>query len=291
MDHKDTLQRFLFDGAPVRGALVRLDDTWRQVLDRRAYPAPVARVLGEMMAASQLLSANLKFDGTLVMQLQGTGPLRLAVVEASSDRGERATAKVHGDVAEDTSLAELVGTGGQFVITLEPAQGEAWQGIVALEGDSLAQMLMNYMGRSEQLDTYLKLACDGDSAAGLLLQRLPDGHGDPDGWPRARALAETLADDELLALAPAEILHRLYHEETVRVFEPEATRFACNCSRERVGEMLKMLGGEEVGDIVLEQGSVEIACDFCNQRYVFDDADVKELFQFDVVGAVRDARH
>ncbi|AXK40736.1 Hsp33 family molecular chaperone HslO [Crenobacter cavernae] len=291
MDQKDTLQRFLFDGAPVRGALVRLDDTWQQVLSRRAYPAPVARVLGEMMAASQLLSANLKFDGTLIMQLQGHGPLRLAVVEAGHDRSERATAKVQGDIDETMSLAELIGEGGRFVITLEPKQGEPWQGIVALEGDTLAEMLMHYMSRSEQLDTRLQLASDGETAAGLLLQRLPDGHGDADGWPRAVALADTLSSEELLTLAPTDILHRLYHEETVRVFEPEPTAFACNCSRDRVGDMLKMLGGEEVGDIVLEQGSVEIACDFCNQRYVFDEDDVNELFEFDVVDAVRNVRH
>jgi len=292
MSYQDTLQRFLFDEAPVKGMLVRLDGAWQQVLSRRAYPEPVAKLLGEMMAASLLLSANLKFDGTLIMQLHGHGALRLAVVEANSERTVRATARINGDVEENAALADMLGEGGRFVITLEPkGEGEPWQGIVELAGDNLAEILMHYMRRSEQLDSHIQLAADGNSAAGLLLQKLPDGHGDADGWPRAVTLAETLQAEELLQLPAETILHRLYHEEQVRVFEPEALAFACSCSRERVGGMLKMLGGEEIGAILLEQGSVEIACDFCHQRYVFDEEDVGELFDYDVVEAAREARH
>lgn len=291
MKQQDTLQRFLFDEAPVKGMLVRLDAAWQQVLSRRSYPAPIATLLGEMMAAGLLLSANLKFDGALIMQLHGHGALRLAVVETNSDRTVRATARVNGDVPEEAELAELLGEGGRFVITLEPKEGEPWQGIVELAGNSLAEILMHYMSRSEQLESHIQLAADGQTAAGLLLQKLPDGHGDDDGWPRAVALAETLQPEELLELPAETILHRLYHEEQVRVFAPEAVAFACTCSRERVGGMLTMLGGEEIGNILLEQGSVEIACDFCHQRYVFDEDDVGELFDYDVVEAAREARH
>jgi len=287
----DTLQRFLFDGTPVRGAMVRLDAAWQEVLSRRDYPAPIRSALGELLAAGQLLAANLKFDGTLVLQLQGKGALKVLVVECNADRTVRATAKWEGEVA-DVGLRDLVGEGGVLVITLDPKNGnEPWQGIVALEGGSIAEMLSHYMQRSEQLDTWMMLAADGKTAAGVLLQRLPDGHGDADGWPRVRMLAETLQREELLGLDADVLLNRLYHEEQVRVFDAEPVSFLCNCSRERVGEMLKMLGGEEVAEIVLEQGSVEIGCDFCNQQYVFDEDDVRELFDYDVTETERQARH
>lgn len=290
MNQPDTLQRFLFDGVPVRGALVRIDGAWQQVVSRHNYPAAVRQVLGQMIAASSLLAANLKFDGTLIMQLHGKGALRLAVAECTSERTVRATARFDADIP-DAPLAELLGEGGTFVMTLEPKEGEAWQGIVALEGNSIAQMLENYMRRSEQLDTKLILACNDDTAAGLLLQRLPDGHGDAEGWPHVLALAETLQQDELLSLGADDILYRLYHQDAVRVFDPQQVSFACNCSPERVGDMLKLLGGQEAGEVVLEQGSIEIGCEYCGQRYVFDEDDLKQLFDFDVVAAVREARH
>ncbi|MCL6263907.1 Hsp33 family molecular chaperone HslO [Craterilacuibacter sp. RT1T] len=290
MNQTDTLQRFIFDDAPVRGALVRLDDAWQAVLSRRHYPAPVRDLVGQMMAASALLAANLKFDGTLIMQIQGKGALKLAVVESNADRTLRATAK-WDEVKDGALLAELVGVGAQFVITLDPKEGQPWQGIVALEGDSLAQMLENYMQRSEQLDTKLVLAADAGSAAGMLLQRLPEGHGDAEGWNHVQTLASTLKGEELLELPATEILHRLYHDDEVRLFDAETLAFACNCSQERVGDMLKMLGGEEVANVILEQGSIEIHCEFCNQQYVFDEDDVNALFHTDVVHAVREARH
>lgn len=293
MNHTDTLQRFLFDGAPVRGALVRLDGAWQQILARRTYPPALQLALGELSAAAVILAANLKFDGTLLLQIQGRGPLRLAVVECSNERTVRATAKWdEGRLPEHGALQDLVGHDAQFVITLEPkGGGQAWQGVVPLEGGSIAEMLEGYMRRSEQLDTRLVLAADGRCAAGMLLQRLPDGHGDPEGWNHALTLVDTLKREELLALPATEVLHRLYHEDPVRVFEPQDVSFACNCSRERVGEMLKMLGAQEVGEVLEEQGSVEIACDFCNQHYVFDQDDANELFGADVMAARNETRH
>jgi molecular chaperone Hsp33 len=293
MSQHDTLQRFLFDGAPVRGALVRLDGAWQQVLARRAYPAALKSILGEMMAAAELMAANLKFEGAMILQLHGSGPLRLAVVECNHDRTVRATAKWDGDLVDDAPILELLGGSGQFVITLEPRhdKSQTWQGIVALEGDTIGQMLENYMLRSEQLETRLVLACNDSTAAGMLLQRLPDGHGEPEGWERISILGGTLQAEELLDLSAEDILHRLFHEETVRVFEPEGVSFACNCSQERVGNMLKMLGGQEVGEVLLEQGSVEIVCDYCNQHYVFDEEDANTLFNYDLLAAVREARH
>ncbi|WP_047258179.1 Hsp33 family molecular chaperone HslO [Chromobacterium subtsugae] len=292
MNQHDKLQRFLFDGAPVRGALVRLDGAWQQVLSRRAYPQALKTILGEMMAASVLMAANLKFDGTLILQIHGSGALKLAVVECNNDRTVRATAKWEGEL-EGKPLAELLGSGGRFVLTLEPRldKNQTWQGIVALEGESVGEMLENYMRRSEQLDTALVLASGDDAAAGMLLQRLPEGHGEAEGWQRIQVLGRTLKSEELLTLDAEDILHRLFHEEEVRVFEQESVSFNCNCSRERVGGMLTMLGGEEVGSVLLEQGSVEIVCDYCNQHYVFDEEDVTQLFDYDVVASARDARH
>lgn len=287
MSQHDNLQRFLFDGAPVRGALVRMDGAWQQVLARHDYPPAIRQVLGQMLAACGLLAANLKFDGTLIMQLHGKGALRLAVAECTNERTVRATARFDAHI-HDAPLAELLGEGGTCVLTLEPKDGEPWQGIVALEGDSIAAMLQHYMERSEQLDSRLILACNDETAAGLLLQRLPDGHGDPEAWQHLIVLANTLTPEELLGLPAHDILHRLYHEETVRVFEPQAVSFACNCSEERVGDMLKLLGGQEVASVVLEQGSIEVGCEYCGQRYVFDEDDVNQLFGMDVITAVRD---
>lgn len=274
----DVLQRFLFDQAPVRGALIRLDHAWQEILSHHQYPPRLRNLLGELLAAGALLAANLKFDGTLIMQMQGSGGLKLAVVEINADHTLRATARWDGELDDDASVAALLGQ-GQFVITLDPRNGsQPYQGIVALEGDSVAAMLEHYMLRSEQLDTRLLLASNGEHAAGMLLQRLPDGHGDADGWPRVQALAETVSAEELLTTPADTLLYRLFHQESVQCFEPASLNFACTCSRERVAGMLQMMGAEEVASVIQEQGSVEVQCDFCNQRYVFDEDDAAGLF-------------
>lgn len=292
MDETDTLQRFVFDNVPVRGALVRLKASWQHVLSRHDYPLQLRRILGEMTATSVLLAANLKFEGALILQIHSSGPLAFAVAECYSDRTIRATARWEGELTE-CPLPELLGPDGNFVITLDPKteNGKAWQGIVALEGDSIASLVENYMHHSEQLETKLIVAANDHTVAGLLLQRLPDGQGDPEGWTRVSMLGKTVSPDELLTLNMTELLHRLFHEETVRIFDREGIHFSCTCSRERVSEVLKMVGAQEVGDVLLEQGSIEITCDFCNQRYVFDEDDANELFQFDVIAHVDESRH
>lgn len=277
----DTLQRFVFEHAPIRGELVHLDESWQAIQSRHDYPPVLRDLLGELAAAAVLLAATLKLDGALVLQIQGKGAVKLVVVECSGDLQIRATAKWEGELPP-ASLQQLVGE-GRFVITLDPKEGKSYQGIVALEGDSVAQMLQNYMTRSEQLDTRLWLAADGQGAAGMLLQVLPaqpeqEEHPDVDAWPRATQLADTLKPDELLGLPAREVLHRLYHEEDLRLFEAQQVEFHCTCSRENVGNMLKMVGRQEVDNILAEQGSIEIHCEFCNQRYEFDRVDVAQLF-------------
>ena len=310
------LHKFIFEGLPVRGMLVRLTDGWKEVLARRTeagdvFPAPVRALLGEMAAAGVLIQSNIKFNGALVLQMYGDGPVKLAVAEVQPDLAFRVTAKVVGAVANDARLEALLNVGGQgrCAITLDPADKRAgqqpYQGVVSLHGDlreplqNLSEVLEHYMLQSEQLDTRLLLAANDEVAAGLLIQRMPmagaanlaegslrsadeDEIGRNEAYNRVAHLAATLTREELLKLDAPTILRRLFWEESLRQFEPQegeqGPRFVCNCSRERVGGMLKALGRDEVDGIVVEQGRVEIACDFCGRKYHFDPVDVGGLF-------------
>lgn len=287
----DTLSRFLFEHAAVRGEVVRLEATWQAVLSRHDYPQPVRDLLGEMMAATALLAATLKFEGSLIMQIQGNGPVSLMVVECDSAFHLRATAKWQPD-PQGTSLRELLGD-GKFVITIDPKQGgQTYQGVVALEGNSIAAALEYYMLNSEQLETRLWLAADDQRACGLLLQRLPEQTAeDEDGWNRAAQLGATVQRSELLTLPGREVMHRLFHEEDIRLFDPEPVSFRCACSRERVSNMLRMLGLDEVRSILEERGQIDIRCEFCNQNYVFDAVDSEQLFAAEVLTHVGATRH
>lgn len=287
----DTLQKFLFEHAPVRGEIVHLDQTWQSVIERHEYPAVLRDLMGELAAAAVLLAATLKLHGSLVLQIHGKGAVKLLVVECSGNLELRATAKWEGELTHGT-LKDLVGD-GRFVITLDPKDGnQAYQGIVALEGDSVADILQNYMTRSEQLDTRLWLAADGDHAAGMLLQKLPEQKGqDDDAWERACQLAATLKREELLSLTSAELIHRLYHEEDIRLFDAQGVTFNCSCSRDNVARMLKMLGREEIDDIFTERDDIEVFCEFCNQRYVFDAVDAEAVFAEAVSISCNETRH
>lgn len=287
----DSLQRFLLERTPVRGEIAHLDATWRAVLERRSYPAPLERLLGEMMAAAALLSATLKFEGSLIMQIQGSGPVQLLVVEATSDHTLRATAKWEGELAEG-NVGALLGE-GRFVISIVPSSGtQTYQGIVSLEGNSIAEVLEHYMAKSEQLETRLWLASDSHQAAGMLLQKLPaTPTEDVDAWNRATRLGETIKRDELLGLPAPEIIRRLYHQEDVRVFEPRPVAFRCSCSQDRVTSMLRMLGHDEVRSIVAERGNVEVDCEFCGRHYAFDAVDAEQVFAADLIAPAQKTRH
>jgi molecular chaperone Hsp33 len=305
----DELHKFIFDGLPVRGMLVRLTTSWREVLSRResvgSYPEPVRALLGEMAAAAALMQANIKFNGSLILQVFGDGPVKLAVAEARSDLSFRTTAKVVGEVPPGARLETLLNVHGQgrCAITLDPQDRlpgqQPYQGVVPLHGDqreplqALSQVLEHYMLQSEQLDTRLVLAANDQVAAGLLIQRLPvqgeknlsgvnvaneDAIGQTEDFNRIAHLAATLTPEELLTLDAETVLRRLFWEEQVRRFEPLQPRFACSCSRERVRGMLSGLGREESEDILAERGQIEIGCDFCGQQYHFDAVDVGELF-------------
>lgn len=284
----DTLHRFIFEKTPIRGNIVNLTHTLQLALNKQHLPSGLKRALGELMAASALLTATLKMNGALVLQIQSKGPLKLLVVECSSEFGMRATAKWQGEIQDDQSLFDVIEQ-GQFMITLDPKDGgQTYQGIVPLEGNDISTILENYMLRSEQIDTRIWLCCNGESAAGMLLQKLPETMNqitsgedttehDLDAWNRVGHLASTITDEELLNL-PAEILlKRLFHEEDVRLFEASNTKFHCSCSRQSVTGMLRMLGDDEINSIIEEQGHIEVNCDFCNTHYSFDKIDAAQL--------------
>ena len=306
-----TLKKFIFEGLPVRGMLVRLTGSWQELLQRRQdvgpHPPEVRVLLGEMAAAGVLMQANIKFNGALVLQVYGDGPVKLAVAEVQNDLSFRTTAKVVGEVPPGAQLEALLNVHGQgrCAITLDPKDKlpgqQPYQGVVPLHGDQreplqqVQQVLEHYMLQSEQLDTRLILAANDEVAAGLLIQRMPvQGEGNLEGgagtrrneddigldehYNRIALLAATLTREELLTLNVDDILHRLFWEETLRVFEPQRPRFACTCSRQRVANMLLGLGREESDSLIEERGQVEVGCEFCGAQYRFDAVDVGELF-------------
>ena len=312
------LHKFIFDGLPVRGAIVRLTGPWTEILARRAanttsgaYPVPVQNLLGEMVAAGVLMQSGIKFDGALILQIQGDGPVKLAVAEVQADLALRATATVNGGVEAGASLSAMVNVNnlGRCAITLDPRTRrpgqQPYQGVVPLFGDHreklerVSDVLAHYMLQSEQLDTTLVLAADGQVAAGLLIQRLPvqgvknlagstAGQSDEaqigrnEDYKRIAILAATLKRDELLTLDVDTILRRLFWEEALTRFEPlageVAPRFACTCSRERVRNMIRGLGEAEAQSILQERAEIEVGCEFCGQQYRFDAVDAAQVF-------------
>lgn len=275
----DVLTRFVFDEHPIRGTVIRLDDTWREILRRTEYPPALQKLLGELTAAAGLLISTLKFEGYLTLQMQGSGHVRLLVVEVSSELAVRATAK-WDNAFEGQGFTDLVGD-GQLVVTLSPtAESQAaYQGVVPLMGGKVADALMHYMMQSEQIDSMIVLAANERSAGGLMLQRLPEQRSnDVDAWTRIQQFAASLRAQELLSLDAPLILHRLFHEEAVRLFDPAMVYFSCGCTRERVIEVLKLLGQAELETALEEQGTVTVQCEFCGQAYYFDAVDSAHLW-------------
>lgn len=297
MSVPDHTQRFLFDDTDVRGELVALEESYGHVLAKHAYPEPVAQLLGEMLAAAALLVGTLKFDGLLVLQARSEGAVPLLMVECSSDGDLRGIARYDAEaISASAGLRDLMPE-GMLTLTVDPRAGQRYQGIVALQGDTLADCLSGYFAQSEQLPSRFWLSADGRRARGLLLQALPPERvRDPEaraaGWQHLTTLADTLTAEEMLGLDNLTLLHRLYHEEAVRLFDPRPLRFHCSCSRERSAAALVSLGRADAEQLLREQGGeVVIDCQFCNQRYPFDAADVAQLFAGGGSGAPSDTRH
>lgn len=274
----DALRRFMFEAFPVRGEIVRMEQSWRAVLERQDYPPAVRTLLGEATAAVVLLASTLKFDGSLTLQIQGEGDLSLLVAQCGSDLAVRGLAKWKGDDPRGT-LAELTG-GGRLAITIERRKDrERYQGIVLADTDTLAGCLETYFAQSEQLPTRIWLAADAERAAGMLLQQMPAGaaEADPDGWRRAGLLAGTLTPDELLTLEARDVLRRLFHAEDLRLADRRAVAFRCSCTRQRVESAMRLLGRDELAALLLADGRIEVRCEFCNKAYGLDAVDVEQI--------------
>jgi molecular chaperone Hsp33 len=327
MHDRDCLHRFMFEQYPIRGHLVHLDAAWRALIEHREYPEAIRDTLGEAAAASLLLAATIKFEGVLSLQLRGDGPMHLMLAQCTSGLGVRglarytesafagAAAAAGGGTGAGASAGTLLGAGngsgqiadligaGNLTVTLETGDGsQRYQGIVPITGRRLADSLQVYFENSEQLPTRLWLHADASGASGMLLQRLPVADvsrsaqaADPDvvddAWRRVQLIGETLTSGELRTLGDAEILHRLFNEDDVRLYEPTPVYFRCRCSRERVGGMLQSLGETETRSVLAERGEVEVRCDFCNRAYAFDAVDVEQLFNPDVAGAGGNSLH
>ncbi|TNL08980.1 Hsp33 family molecular chaperone HslO [Kosakonia cowanii] len=280
MANQDQLHRYLFENYAVRGELVTVSNTWKEVLENHNYPLPVKNLLGELLVATSLLTATLKFAGDITVQVQGDGPMSLAVINGNNRQQMRGVARVQGEIADDASLKTLVGN-GYLVITITPEEGERYQGVVGLEGETLAECLEDYFQRSEQLPTRLFIRTgdvEGQPAAGgMLLQVLPAQDTQAEDFEHLAVLTETVKAEELFTLPANEVLWRLYHEEEVTLYDPQDVEFKCTCSRERCAGALKTLPDEEVDSILAEEGEIDMHCDYCGNHYLFNAMDIAEI--------------
>ncbi|WP_122036491.1 Hsp33 family molecular chaperone HslO [Aliivibrio sp. EL58] len=278
----NTLHRYLFEDLSVRGELVQLDDAYQQIISSKEYPKAVQNLLGELLVATTLLTATLKFEGSITLQLQGDGPVSLVVINGDNDQKVRGVARFDGEISDDATLHQLMGK-GYLVITIAPKDGERYQGVVALDGKDLAACFEGYFERSEQLKTRLWLRLgefEGKPhAAGMLLQVMPDGTGSADDFEHLEQLTDTIKNEELFGLEGEDVLYRLYNQDKVQLFEPQHVEFFCGCSRERSAGAIVTIERAEVDDIVKTEGKVSLHCDYCGTSYDFDSIDVANIFE------------
>ena len=279
---RDSLHRFMFEGCAVRGKLVHLDQSWRAILERYDYPQPVRRILGETMAATVLLASTVKFEGQITVQIQGDGPLTMVLIQCSNKLVLRGLARWQGEV-DDAKFEQLMGNGKMIISIENYADNQRYQGVVPVTGATVAESLREYFDRSEQLPTRLWLASGDEAVAGMLLQRMPEHGVAPaeDFWDRVCLLASTIKSEELLELPERQLLNRLFNEDDLRLFDRLPVSFRCSCNRERVENMLRSLGADEIRGMVEEQGSVSVHCEFCNKGYEFDRVESAGLFLAD----------
>ena len=275
MSEQDLLRRFLFEDIGVRGLWVKLSASWQAARQHQHCPENMQLQLGQALSAVVLLSSTIKFDGSMILQAQGDGALKLLVAQATHDRKIRGLIKGEGPVNTD-SLQEMFGE-ARLVLTITSEAAKPYQGIVPLQGNNLAAMLETYFSQSEQLNTRLWLFADQTKAAGLLLQELPAKLKDNEDWERIVLLADTVTAPEMLDLDCEDLLYRLFNEEQVRLFAGEPVVFDCSCSRTKIENALRMLGRPELESVLLERGNIDVNCEFCNKYYGFDKVDVEQL--------------
>ncbi len=278
----NVLNRYLFEDLSVRGELVQLDSAYQSIIANKNYPVPLQGLLGELLVATTLLTATLKFEGSITLQLQGDGPVSLAVINGDHEQKVRGVARFDGNIDDKASIHDMLGK-GHLVITIDPKQGERYQGIVALDGNNLSEIIEGYFANSEQLRTRLWLRAGQDNsgdtkAAGMLLQILPDADDSEEHFDHLEKLTDTIKTDELFGLEVNELLYRLYNQEKVRIFDPQPVTFFCGCSRQRSAAAIRTIDRDEVNSIVAEEGSISLHCDYCGTNYTFDKNEVDALF-------------
>ncbi|WP_294910188.1 Hsp33 family molecular chaperone HslO [Tatumella sp. UBA2305] len=284
MSVQDQLHRFLFNNVAVRGELVNVSQTLQDIVKDHDYPQPVQELLAELLVATSLMTATLKFEGDITVQLQGDGPLSMAVINGNNHQQLRGVARVRGDIAANSTLKQMVGN-GYLIITITPEKGERYQGVVGLEGDTLAACLEDYFMRSEQLPTRIIIRQNEQGAGGVLLQVLPAQDTDANDFEHLATLTDTVKAEELVSLSATDMLWRLYHQEEVTVFDPVDVVFKCTCSRQRCGEVLKTVASEEIDQILAEDGQIDMHCDYCGAHYIYDAVDVANIRNNAVAGS------
>lgn len=282
----DSLQRFIFDNLDVRGQWLQLEQSYQQALSAHNYPRAIKQWLGQLMAATTLFGNNLKFDGTITLQLRSEGPVSLLMAQCTHHQSVRAIAQFDEQLDYLPGGLQSAIEKGTLVLTVDPEDGQRYQGIVPLEHDSLAKCLEAYFNQSEQLETRIWLAADDERAAGMLLQQLPaEKMAGPEQttecWTEIIALSDTVKDDELLQLDSESLLFRLFNEHEVRLFEPSEIKFECHCSQERAEFSVNSLGEQDAYELLAEQGIISIDCDFCGTKYQFEQPDLDQLFSAD----------
>ena len=276
MVHQDKFQRFLFEGLGVRGEVVSLDQSWQSILATRDYPDTVKTQLGQGLAAVVLLTGTIKFDGSLILQVQSQGPLTALVAQATHNKSIRGLARWADQVPSGT-LSDVYGE-GRLILTIESEGNDPYQGIVVLNGVNLADALQCYFFESEQLRTGIWLAANEHRAVGLLIQEMPSQFRQDDDWNRVNLLSETVTDQELLEFSGETLLYRLFNEEQVRMFEADPVVFRCRCSSQHIENTLVALGRAEIDSILRERGVIDVDCEFCNRHYCFDSVDMGRVF-------------
>lgn len=289
MKEQDVLRRFLFEDLGIRGQWVKLTQSWQEAKSHQQGEEDLQQQLGKAMVAVAMLSATIKFKGSMILQTQGDGRIKTLVAQATDDRKLRGLVRAN-DAVPTAEHQDLFGL-GQLVLTITPDSGQPYQGIVPLQKSDLASSLENYFSQSEQLKTRLWLFASETDAVGLLVQELPEKERDKDDWERIEILANTITSEEIIALDCEQLLHRLFHEEKVRLFDAESVEFKCSCSRKGIERTLRALGRAEMDDILQEQGSIEVDCEFCGKHYSFDHVDVEAIFIPDGISNPSDTRH
>ena len=277
MNNSDQSQRFLFEDHPIRGQHVSLDQSWQEIAQQGGLEGRGLSLLGEALVVVALLVDTLKIKGSVTLQIRGTGPLELLVVEANSKHEIRGTARQVGEIDEQADIQQIFGS-DVLVITIKTEGAEPHQGIAPLRGINLSDALEYYFATSEQLPTHFCLTCDAKNASGMLIQKIPGKLKDDDAWDRVLHLAATVTDDELQRLALGDLLQRFFNEETLRLFDSRTIKFACSCSRERTAAMLLSLGKAEASEILESEGEISVSCEFCSANYSFDQIDVEQVF-------------